>query len=164
MTQQDRQKTHFFEDPLSHFPLHHLAITHFEIFSVELKLVPFRKLSSYYPINNIVFMNTKSKNNHTKNSCMVSTLHSFCPPQPLNNTIIIPTATIFPLCLFTHPLKKALNKYTSHNVDFVIKSGISYQKTPKYLPTISQIIWKSNYSLLYPEANMYSPGNIFVIT
>ena len=119
---------------------------------VELYLVSFLNFSSYYPINNTVLVNTKSKNNHIKNTCMISTLHycypphhtstltCFCPPPPLNHTITITISTIFPLGLFTHPLGKAPNKYTSHNVFCGIQKGISYQKTPKYLPTVSQII------------------------
>ena len=138
-TQQDNHKTHFFEIPLP-LPPHHHPITYFVMFFVELELVSFPKFSSCYPINNIVLMNIKkSKNNHTKKTCMISTLHYFCspppapahihsklcyPPPPLNNTIkiviTIPTATIFPLRLFTYPLKKAPNKYTSHNVFYGI--------------------------------------------
>jgi len=138
------------------------------MFFVELELVSFLNISSYYLIDNIVLVNKKSKNNHTKNTCMISTLHYYCPPHqhtatnsklfspppPLNITITIiitiPTATILPLRLFTHPLTKALNNYTSRNIVCGIKKGISYQKTPKYLPTISQIKERSNYSLLYP--------------
>ena len=74
----------------------------------------FSLIASYYLINTIVLVNTKSENNHTKNICMISTLHYFCPsptstyqllvmfapspPPPLNNTITItiPTATISP--------------------------------------------------------------------
>ena len=139
-------------------PPHHHPMKYFVMFFVGLELVSFLKISSCCPINNIVVVNTtKSKNNHTKNTCMISTLHYFyspppahihsklfLPPPPLNNTITIiitiPTATISPLRLFTHPLTKAPNKYTSHNIVYGIKKGISYQKLPKYLPTTSQII------------------------
>ena len=139
-------------------PPHHHPITYFVMLFVELELVSFLKFSSCYPINNIVVVNTKkSKNNHTKNTCMISSLHCFCtphqhistlsyycPPPPLNITITIiitiNTATITPFCLFTHPLTKAPNKYISHDIIYGIKKGISYQKSPKYLPTTSQMI------------------------
>ena len=144
-TQQDNHKTYSFDISLPDFPSHHHPITYFVMFFVELELVSFLKFPSCYPINNIVLVNTKkSKNNHTKNTCMISTLHYFCSPPPLNNTIrimiTIPTTTVTPLRLFTHPLPKAPNKYTSHNTLYGIKKDISYQKPPKYLPTTSQII------------------------
>ena len=141
-------------------PHHHYPITYFVMFFVELELVSFLKISSCCPINNIVVVNTtKSKNNHTKNTCMISTLHYFCSPPPahIESKLVLPLPTTqqhnhnhnhnhnpychyAPLCLSAHPLTKAPNKYTSSNLFYGIKKSISYQKSPKYLPTTSQII------------------------